>query len=243
MLPIITPRHRILLADGQIGVKRILLGHDCEHLALRSAALDPRYQNHAGDSMTPETTQALGTAATLYGLGGALSVLLQARQIHVRGTSGDVSARFFAVYVGGFAIWLLYGLSIGSIPIILVHAVGLLCGTTTLAVVLRLRKPAAVAAPTRLAREDRARVRPGQPVPHDPEHKARPVGMRASRQTSPLAGSRSLSLTHRFEPDPGRSSCDLWRRKTRRACARCSLVERGRERGARRDRDPAADTR
>ncbi len=74
--------------------------------------------------MTPETTQVLGTAATLYGLGGALSVLLQARQVHVRGTSGDVSARFFAVYVGGFAIWLLYGLSIGSIPIILVHAVG-----------------------------------------------------------------------------------------------------------------------
>ena len=187
--------------------------------------------------MTPEMTQVLGTAATLYGLGGALSVLLQARQMQVRGTSGDVSARFFAVYVGGFAIWLLYGFGIGSIPIILVHAVGLLCGTITLAVVLRLRRPAAVAG------EDRARVRPGQPLPHDPEYEARPVGMRALRQTSPLLGSRSLGLIHRFEPAPGRSSCDLWRRKTRRACARCSLVERGRERGARRDRDPTADTR
>lgn len=43
-----------------------------------------------------------------------MSVLLQARQMHARGSSGDVSARFLAVYVGGFAIWLLYGLSIGD---------------------------------------------------------------------------------------------------------------------------------
>jgi uncharacterized protein with PQ loop repeat len=123
--------------------------------------------------MTPETIQVLGTVATLYGLGGALSVLLQARQMHVRGTSGDVSARFFAVYVGGFAIWLLYGFGIGSFPIVLVHAVGLLCGAVTLAVVLRLRRPAAVAATTRLAGEDQTRVGPGQSLPDEPEHQAR----------------------------------------------------------------------
>ncbi len=74
--------------------------------------------------MSPQTTQLLGAAATLYGLGGALSVLLQARRMHVRGTSGDVSVRFFAVYVGGFAVWLLYGLGIGDAPVIVVHAVG-----------------------------------------------------------------------------------------------------------------------
>jgi uncharacterized protein with PQ loop repeat len=90
--------------------------------------------------MNQEIIQMLGTGATLYGLGGALSVLLQARRMRARGTSGDVSARFFAVYVGGFAIWLLYGLGIWSIPIILVHTVGLLCGTITLAVVIRLRR-------------------------------------------------------------------------------------------------------
>lgn len=115
--------------------------------------------------MTPGTIQVLGATATLYGLGGALSVLLQARRMHVRGTSGDVSARFLAVYVGGFAIWLLYGLGIGDVPIIVVHAVGLLCGTVTLAVALRLRKPAAVAG------EDRPR--PGQPPSPEPEHAAR----------------------------------------------------------------------
>lgn len=95
--------------------------------------------------MNQEIVQMLGTGATLYGLGGALSVLLQARRMRARGTSGDVSARFFAVYVGGFAIWLLYGLGIESVPIILVHAVGLVCGTITLAVLLWLRRPAAVA--------------------------------------------------------------------------------------------------
>jgi uncharacterized protein with PQ loop repeat len=99
--------------------------------------------------MSFEATQLLGTAATLYGVGGALSVLLQAWQMHVRGSSSDVSVRFLAVYVGGFAIWLLYGLSIGDIPIILVHAVGLLCGTIALTVALGLRRSLLQPATTR----------------------------------------------------------------------------------------------
>jgi MtN3 and saliva related transmembrane protein len=127
--------------------------------------------------MSPETTQILGAAATVYGLGGALSVLLQARRMHLRGTSGDVSARFFAVYVGGFAIWLLYGLGIGDVPIILVHAVGLLCGSVTLAVALRLRGPA-VTAKTPSADGDRARTRPGQLSARERDYRARPVEVR-----------------------------------------------------------------
>jgi uncharacterized protein with PQ loop repeat len=91
--------------------------------------------------MTLEPTQILATAATLYGVGGALSVLLQARQMLTRGASGDVSLRFLATYVGGYAIWLLYGLSVQSMPITLVHALGLVTGTITLTVALRLRHP------------------------------------------------------------------------------------------------------
>jgi uncharacterized protein with PQ loop repeat len=105
--------------------------------------------------MKLETIQLLGAAATLYGLGGALSVLLQARRMYVRGTSCDVSARFLGVYVGGFAIWLLYGLGIGSVPIILVHAVGLVCGCITLTVLIWLRR-AAVAGADLPAGEDPA---------------------------------------------------------------------------------------
>jgi hypothetical protein len=85
------------------------------------------------------TSEIIGTAATLYGFGAASAMLLQVRQLRERGTSCDVSAAFLSAYVGGYAIWLLYGVSIGSVPIILVHAVGLGTGGLTLAVALALR--------------------------------------------------------------------------------------------------------
>jgi uncharacterized protein with PQ loop repeat len=83
----------------------------------------------------------LGVTATLYGVGGSLAVLMQARQMIARGASCDVSIRFLAVYVGGYGIWLLYGMSLGSVPIILVHAIGVLTGAVTLIVALTLRGP------------------------------------------------------------------------------------------------------
>jgi MtN3 and saliva related transmembrane protein len=85
--------------------------------------------------------ELMGTIATLYGVGAAAAVLLQARQILRRRSSCEVSARFFATYAGGYAVWLLYGLSIGSLPLILVDATGLLFGLVTLAITLRMRGP------------------------------------------------------------------------------------------------------
>jgi len=84
-------------------------------------------------------TQFLGTAATVYGVLAALKTLLQARQMLARRASREVSARFLTSYTGGYAIWLAYGLSTGSLPLIVVDAVGLLCGGLTLAVALSLR--------------------------------------------------------------------------------------------------------
>ena len=84
-------------------------------------------------------THFLGTLATVYGVLAALKSLLQTRQMLARRTSGDVSALFLASYAGGYAIWLAYGLSTGSIPLIVVDAVGLLCAGLTLAVALSLR--------------------------------------------------------------------------------------------------------
>jgi len=84
-------------------------------------------------------TRFLELIATFYGVGAAAAVLLQLRQMVERASSCDVSARFFAVYTGGYVIWLLYGLSIASMPLIVVDLVGLLCGGATLAVALRLR--------------------------------------------------------------------------------------------------------
>jgi uncharacterized protein with PQ loop repeat len=84
-------------------------------------------------------TQFLGTAATVYGVLAALKSLLQARRMLVRRASGEVSALFLASYAGGYAIWLAYGLSAGSLPLIVVDTVGLLCAGLTLAVALSLR--------------------------------------------------------------------------------------------------------
>jgi hypothetical protein len=91
--------------------------------------------------MSPDTTQLLATAATLYGIGAALSILLQARQMLALGRSCDVSLRFLATYVGGYGIWLLYGIGMESPPIVVVNALGLVTGAATLAVALRLRGP------------------------------------------------------------------------------------------------------
>ncbi len=85
------------------------------------------------------TAQLLGLAATAYGVLAAFASLLQARQMLARGQSCDVSARFFAAYVGGYGIWLLYGISIQSTPLIVVDFVGLLSGALTLGVALALR--------------------------------------------------------------------------------------------------------
>jgi hypothetical protein len=49
------------------------------------------------------------------------------------------SARFFATYAGGYAVWMIYGLSIGSLPLILVDAAGLVSGLITLAITLKMR--------------------------------------------------------------------------------------------------------
>jgi uncharacterized protein with PQ loop repeat len=85
------------------------------------------------------SAQFLATVATVYGVLGALKTLLQTRQMLARRSSGEVSARFLASYAGGYAIWLAYGLSTGSVPLIVVDTIGLLCATLTLAVALCLR--------------------------------------------------------------------------------------------------------
>jgi uncharacterized protein with PQ loop repeat len=83
--------------------------------------------------------QLVAMAATAYGVLAAFSVLLQARQMLARRASCEVSGRFFASYAGGYAVWLIYGLSVSSVPLIVVDAVGLLCAGVTLAVALSLR--------------------------------------------------------------------------------------------------------
>ncbi len=80
-----------------------------------------------------------GMIAMVYGVVAGLAVLLQARALLAGRNSCGVSARFFTTYAGGYAIWLLYGLSRHDAPLVVVDAVGLVSAATTLAVILTLR--------------------------------------------------------------------------------------------------------
>lgn len=81
----------------------------------------------------------LALIATVYGIVGAGAVLLQARQMLERHRSCDVSAGFVAIYAFGYAIWLVYGISISSMPLIVVNSIGVVSASVTLGVVLSLR--------------------------------------------------------------------------------------------------------
>jgi uncharacterized protein with PQ loop repeat len=89
--------------------------------------------------MQTSVSDLLAIAATIYGLLGASSSLLQARRMTRRGGSGDVSLGFLATITGGYLMWLLYGISITNIPLLAVDSAGLACGAATLSVALRLR--------------------------------------------------------------------------------------------------------
>src|SRR5260370_19815296 len=117
-------------------------------------------------------TQFLGTLATVYGVLAALKSLLQTRRMLSRRTSGDVSAGFLASYVGGYAIWLTYGLSTGSLPLIVVDTVGLLCAGLTLAVALSL--PRSIIRPATRNSRHTPSISQGPAVPHPqpPTHPA-----------------------------------------------------------------------
>jgi len=81
----------------------------------------------------------IGVVAMAYGIATAVAVLHQGRLIVRRGRSCEVSALLFAVYLGGYLIWLGYGLEIGSVPIVAVNVVGLVSTSVVLAIVLHLR--------------------------------------------------------------------------------------------------------
>ncbi|HET9436780.1 MAG TPA: hypothetical protein VFO64_01160 [Gaiellaceae bacterium] len=81
----------------------------------------------------------IGHIAMIYGMASALAVLLQARVLLQRGRSCDVSALLFGIYLGGYLLWLGYGIELGSVPIVMSNVVGLLSTAIVLAIALTLR--------------------------------------------------------------------------------------------------------
>lgn len=82
----------------------------------------------------------LAGLATAYGLVAAASALLQVRRMATRGTAGDVSLTFLSLYVNGHLIWLAYGMTIASVPLVIVEGAGLLFGAWALGLALHLRR-------------------------------------------------------------------------------------------------------
>lgn len=81
----------------------------------------------------------LGAIATVYGVYGALAILMQAHKMLIRHESCDMSLGYMASYVGGYAIWLPYGILAHSFPLIIANSVGLVCGIITLIVAVTYR--------------------------------------------------------------------------------------------------------
>lgn len=70
----------------------------------------------------------------------AIAPLLQIRAIVSRGHSEGVSAGHIAVLWVGFVLWLAYGISIASTPLVVTNVVALTTGTATLAIIIRYRR-------------------------------------------------------------------------------------------------------
>jgi uncharacterized protein with PQ loop repeat len=73
----------------------------------------------------------LATCATLYGIAGSFSSLLQAAALVRAGSAREISIPFIAILTGGHAIWLAYGIGIANLPLIVTDSVGLCCGLVT----------------------------------------------------------------------------------------------------------------
>lgn len=83
----------------------------------------------------------LAAVATAWGVVGSVASLLQARRVHLTGSSRDVSLGFLSFYAGGHLIWGTYGLAERNWPLIINGIVGTVCVGVTLAFVIRYREP------------------------------------------------------------------------------------------------------
>ena len=90
-------------------------------------------------------TTVLGVAAACWGLVMALAPMLQIRRMWARRSSKDVSIRYFAALLPGFALWVAYGVARGDLALIVPNAVAFVVGCVAIAVAVRFRsrEPAA----------------------------------------------------------------------------------------------------
>jgi MtN3 and saliva related transmembrane protein len=81
-------------------------------------------------------------AAATWGVLMGVSPVLQIRRMLRHRSSRDVSVGYFTVLLVGFVLWIGYGIVSRNLALIVPNSVALLIGLGTVAIALRLRKPA-----------------------------------------------------------------------------------------------------
>ena len=84
----------------------------------------------------------LAVAAAAWGVLMGVSPVLQIRRMLRQRSSRDVSVGYFSILLVGFLLWIGYGIASRSLALIVPNTVALLIGVSTIAIALRLRKPA-----------------------------------------------------------------------------------------------------
>ncbi|HWQ38936.1 MAG TPA: SemiSWEET transporter [Burkholderiales bacterium] len=84
--------------------------------------------------MNPRYIEWIGLAA---GILTTLAFVPQLLKIYATRSGRDVSLRTFLIFSTGVALWLVYGLLIGSLPIILANVVTLVLALTIIALKIR----------------------------------------------------------------------------------------------------------
>jgi MtN3 and saliva related transmembrane protein len=84
----------------------------------------------------------LAVAAAAWGVLMGVSPVLQIRRMLRQRSSRDVSVGYFSVLLVGFLLWISYGIASRNLALIVPNAVALLIGVSTIAIALRLRRPA-----------------------------------------------------------------------------------------------------
>ena len=84
----------------------------------------------------------LAVAAAAWGVLMGVSPVLQIRRMLRRRSSRDVSIGYFSILLVGFLLWIGYGIASRNLALIVPNTVALLIGVSTIAIALRLRRPA-----------------------------------------------------------------------------------------------------
>jgi len=84
----------------------------------------------------------LAVAAAAWGVLMGVSPVLQIRRMVRQRSSRDVSIGYFSVLLVGFGMWISYGIASRNLALIVPNTVALLIGVSTIAIALRLRRPA-----------------------------------------------------------------------------------------------------